>query len=48
MQRRGDPVGYHAGSIPRGCASGDASVEDQLHVVGTPQKIIVDRFERSE
>ena len=37
VQRRDDPVGYHAGSVPRGRASGDASVEDQLHVVGAAE-----------
>ena len=37
MQRRDAPVGYHAGAVPRWGASGDASVEDQLHVVGTSQ-----------
>ena len=34
VQRRGDPAGDDAGAIPRGGASGDAPVEDQLHVVG--------------
>ena len=34
VQRRGDPVGDDAGAVPRGGASGDAPVEDQLHVVG--------------
>ena len=34
VQRRDDPVGDDAGAIPRGCASVDAPVEDQLHVVG--------------
>ena len=36
MQRRDDPVGNDAGAIPRGGASADAPVEDQLHVVGSP------------
>ena len=36
MHRRDDPVGNHAGAMPRGGASIDASVEDQLHVVGSP------------
>ena len=35
MQRRDDPVGNDAGAIPRGGASADAPVEDQLHVVGS-------------
>ena len=34
VQRRDDPVGDDAGAIPRGGASVDAPVEDQLHVVG--------------
>ena len=33
VRRRDHPVGDHAGAIPRGGASGDALVEDQLHVV---------------
>ena len=37
VQRGRDALGYHAGSVPRGGAFVDASVEDQLHVVGTSQ-----------
>ena len=37
VQRRDDPAGDDAGSVPRRGAPGDAPVEDQLHVVGAPE-----------
>jgi hypothetical protein len=45
VERRDDALGEHAGAEAAGSATGDAAVEDQLHVIGTTEvEILADDF----